>query len=267
MERFFLGTAGWSYKDWVGPFYEPGTTPGEFLAAYTKRFGAVEVDSTFYRIPTRAMVEGWNRVTPDGFLFSPKMVRDVTHDRFLGKCGDLVREYLDAFEPLGDKLGPIILQFPYFKRDTGINLDIFLGRLLPFLGELDDPTRFAVEIRNRDFLRPPLFEGLRKHGVPLVLVDHAYMPPPRGWGKLEGALTTDRVPIRLIGDRYGIEKVTKTWEKEVLDQRPRLARWAELIRRALADGKTVTAFVNNHYAGHGPATAVRLREMVEAAGD
>ena len=76
-------------------------------------------------------------------------------------CSEPFAQYLDAFEPLAHKLSAIVLQFPYFKRDTGINLDIFLGRLLPFLDALPEGPRFAVEIRNRDFLRPPLLQGLR----------------------------------------------------------------------------------------------------------
>jgi uncharacterized protein YecE (DUF72 family) len=262
MARFVHGTAGWSYKDWVGPFYEPGTPPGRFLARYAKRFPGAEVDATYYRIPTRKICEGWDRVTPDGFVFSPKLPGEITHKRFLEDCQDLVREFLDALEPLGPKLGQVIAQFPYFKRDSGLTLDIFLGRLLPFLDGLPEGVRFAVEVRNRDFLRPRLMESLAERNVALVLLDHAWMPPPRAWGKLEGAFTTDRVPIRLIGDRYGIEKITKTWEKVVVDKEDRLARWAEVIRKILDSGRSVTAFANNHYAGHGPATAIRLAELV-----
>jgi uncharacterized protein YecE (DUF72 family) len=260
--RFLHGTAGWSYTDWVGPFYEEGTAQGDFVETYARHFPAVEVDSTYYRIPSAKMTARWANVTPDGFLFSPKMVGEVTHKKFLEDCGDLVRRYLNALSPLGEKLGPIILQFPYFKKAQGITLDVFLGRLLPFLDELPKGPCFAVEVRNKPFLKPKLFDSLRDRRVPLVLIDHAWMPPPKELAKIDTLFTGDRVPIRLLGDRYGIEKITRTWEKTVVDREERLQDWAGLIREALKSGRDVNAFANNHYAGHAPSTARRLAELV-----
>jgi uncharacterized protein YecE (DUF72 family) len=263
MTSFIHGTAGWSYKDWVGPFYEPGTEAGRYLAAYAESFPGVEIDSTYYRIPSTKMVANWHAATPDGFLFSPKMPGEITHKRFLTDCGDLVAEFFDALAPLGDKLGHVIVQFPYFKRDLDVTLDSFLALLLPFLDAMPDGhPRLAVEIRNKPFLKPPLFAALSERDTALVLIDHAWMPPPEAWAKLEGAITTNHVPIRLLGDRYGIEKITKTWGEIVVDREDRLARWADLIRASLGAGRTVTSFVNNHYSGHGPATARRLAELV-----
>ena len=108
MAKFIHGTAGWSYRDWVGPFYEPGTPQGRFLAQYAKRFPGAEVDATFYRIPTQKICSGWDRVTPDGFVFSPKLPGEITHKRFLEDSQGLVREFLDALSPLGPKLGLIV---------------------------------------------------------------------------------------------------------------------------------------------------------------
>jgi uncharacterized protein YecE (DUF72 family) len=263
MSGFIHGTAGWSYKDWVGPFYERGTEPGRFLEVYAESFPGVEVDSTYYRVPSERMTARWHDVTPEGFVFSPKMPGEITHERFLEDCGDLAAAFLDALAPLGEKLGHVVVQFPYFRKDSGTTLDVFLGRLLPFLDALPQARpRLAVEVRNKMFLKPALTGALRERGVALVLLDHAWMPPPEAWGRLEGAITTGHVPIRLIGDRYGIEKITKTWEAVVVDREDRLAAWAELIRTALGAGRTVTAFVNNHYSGHGPASARRLAELV-----
>lgn len=259
---FLVGTAGWSYQDWVGPFYPEGTQAGRFLAIYAGFFRAVEVDSTFYRIPSRQMTTGWAEATPPGFVFSPKMVQEVTHERFLEDCGDVVDAYLDAMAPLGEKLGPVILQFPYFRKASGVSLDAFLGRLEPFLDSLPESPRFAVEVRNKGFLRPKLFAALRARKVALVLLDHVWMPGPREYGRNEGVITADFVPIRLIGDRRGIEKVTTTWNAVVVDREERLGEWAELIRDALRKGLDVQAFANNHYAGFGPATARRLTELL-----
>ena len=263
MAGFLVGTAGWSYRDWVGPFYPEGTAAAGYLAIYAGVFRAVEVDSTFYRIPSRRMTTGWAETTPPGFVFSPKMVQEVTHERFLEDCGDLVEAYLAAMAPLGDKLGPVILQFPYFPKSSGVVLDGFLGRLGPFLDRLPSSPRFAVEVRNKTFLRPELFSALRMRKVALVLVDHVWMPGPREYRRDEAAITADFVPIRLIGDRRGIEKTTTTWNTVVVDREERLRDWAELIRDALRKGLDVQAFANNHYAGFGPATARRLADLVE----
>ncbi len=260
--RFIHGTAGWSYKDWVGPFYPPGTKARDWLELYANHFPGVEVDSTFYAIPAPHVTERWHQVTPADFRFSTKMVKDVTHGRFLDDCGDLVREYLDAVAPLGEKLESVVVQFPYYRRSDDVTLDVFLGRLLPFLDALpDERPRFAVEVRNKGFIGARLLHALRAREVALVLIDHAYMPDPN---RLTSDLfTADFVPFRLLGDRHGIERITKTWEKEVVDHGPRLTHWAELIHQALTVDLHVTAFANNHYAGHGPATASRLKALVD----
>ena len=101
-ESFLYGTAGWSYDDWQGPFYEAGTPKNQFLRRYAEEFPAVEVDSTYYRIPSAKMTEGWDRSTPDGFVFSPKMVGEVTHERFLEDCEEPVERYLE--DPLAEEL-------------------------------------------------------------------------------------------------------------------------------------------------------------------
>lgn len=256
------GTAGWSYKDWVGPFYPEGAAAGKYLELYAKRFPGVEVDSTFYRTPSRKSVEAWSRAVPEGFLFSPKMVRDVTHDKFLRAARDEAGRFLDALAPLGPKLGRVILQFPYFKKAEGIALDVFLARLLPFLDAADDPARFAVEVRNKTFLKPALLGALRDRKVALVLNDHPWMPAPEAWAKIPGVFTAATVPLRLLGDRYGIEKITKTWGAVVVDQRTRLKAWAKVAGEALGKDLRVTAFVNNHFAGHAPASAEDLAKLV-----
>ena len=161
------------------------------------------------------------------------MVQEVTHDRFLEDCGDVVRAYLDAMAPLGEKLGPVILQFPYFRKASGITLDGFLGRLTPFLDSLPDSPRFAVEVRNKMFLRPQLFSALSDRQIGLVLVDHVWMPGPREYRRSDAVFTADFVPIRLIGDRRAIEEITTTWDNVVVDREERLGDWAELIRDAL----------------------------------
>ncbi|MHC5081479.1 MAG: DUF72 domain-containing protein [Planctomycetota bacterium] len=236
--RFIFGTAGWSYKDWVGPFYPAGTAARDYLRHYARTFPGVEIDG------------------------SPKMVREVTHERFLEDCEEPVAAFLEALEPLDARLGPILLQFRYFRKAEGITLPKFLDRLLPFLDGLPKGPQFAVEVRNKTYLKPDLLGALRERDVALVLVDHAWMPSPQQYLEEEELFTADFVPIRLLGDRVAIEKITKSWASVVVERTPRLRAWAEVIRAALASGREVTAFANNHYAGYGPATALLLAELV-----
>ncbi len=247
-------------------FYPDGTRPGDYLACYADHFPGVEVDSTYYGIPRPRTVEAWATATPAGFVFSPKMFGEVTHQRFLQDTDDLLAQYLDVMAPLGEKLGPIVLQFPYYKKADGVSLEGFLGRLLPFLDRLDAPNRFAVEIRNKTFLKPPLLDALRQRSVPLVLIDHVWMPHPRDLlGRADELFTAGTVPIRLLGDRYNIERQTKTWDRTVVDCTERLNWWAQIVRYAMAKGLPVSAFANNHYEGHAPSTAQRLGEFVSDA--
>ncbi len=273
--RLLHGTAGWSYRDWLGPFYARGTRPGDYLRRYAEVFPAVEVDSSYYAIPSPDRTAAWAERTPEDFVFSPKMVGTVTHELLLERCDDVVEAYLRAFAPLGPKLGPIVLQFPRFAPDSGVNLALFATRMRRFLertlpaAEARVPApkarRWAVEVRNREFLAPELIELLRERGVALVIVDHAAMPDPWDWldeQPLEHLFTGSVVPIRLIGDRHGIEEMTTSWDRLVVDRSKRLAAWAEVIRRAMGRGLTVTAFANNHFAGHGPATAAALAGLL-----
>lgn len=261
--RFIYGTAGWSYNDWLGRFYPEGTAPADYLARYAQVFPGVEVDSTYYGIPSPRSVAGWAAATAETFRFFPKMVDQVTHERFLVDCRDLLGEFLEAMQPLGPRLGAIVLQFPYYRRESGVSLKTFLARLLPFLDLLPEGVRLAVEIRNKAFLKPPLLHELRRRRIALVLIDHVWMPSPAEYlAQLDELVTTDFLPIRLLGDRYAIERVTSTWNRTVMDREPQLADWALLIRRALEQTLYVSAFANNHYAGYAPATALRLAEMV-----
>ena len=106
-----FGTCGWAYKEWVGNFYPPGLSAGEFLASYAERFSVLEVDSTFYRTPTIGMVQGWRDKTPAGFGFSLKVPRVITHDKVLLDCREELEGFLAAAQLLGDKLLCCLLQF------------------------------------------------------------------------------------------------------------------------------------------------------------
>src|SRR4051812_30863480 len=136
--RIRLGTQGWNYDAWVGPFYPLGTRPGEFLGIYGRAFGTVEVDSTFYAIPASKTIAGWASRVPADFLFALKLPQEITHERKLRDSDDLLAEFADRARELGDKLGPILIQLgPDFAPAE-------LPAVAQFLPKLPRDLRFAI---------------------------------------------------------------------------------------------------------------------------
>ena len=272
--QFHLGTSSFSNKDWVGPFYPSGTAPADFLEFYATRFGTVEIDSSYYGVPRVSTVNAWRERTPEGFLLAAKFPREVVHggakarpdprvvldpDRTYG----IRDKFLETMGRLGDRLGPLLLQFPYFSRGAFPDPAVFRERLERFLADLPPAFRYAVEVRNRAWVTPALADLCRSHGAALTLVDQAWMPHGDEVERRMDPVTAPFAYIRLLGDRREIEALTTRWDREVLDRSPRLERWAALIGRLLAREIPTFVYVNNHYAGHAPATLARLRTMLD----
>ena len=259
-----LGTSAFTAEGWSGSFYPAELTPPEYLEYYSRQFDTVEVDSTFYRTPRPSMVKGWYAKTPAGFVFAAKVPQVITHERCMRDCGKELAAFLRSMDHLGEKLGPLLFQFPYFNARKFHSVEPFLERLTTFLKDLPSGYRFALEVRNRAWLQPRLFDLLRGHGVTLALIDHPWMPRPETLWRDGGAcLTGDFAYLRWLGDRYAIEEQTQTWDKEIVDRERELAEWVEVCSRIVHPGTPVFAFANNHFAGHAPATLRRFRELWE----
>jgi uncharacterized protein YecE (DUF72 family) len=257
-----IGCSGWSYPDWAGPFYPEGMASGEYLGWYADRFPIVEVDSTFYRVPSKGMVQGWRDKTPKGFQFVLKVPQSITHQKQLRDCKPDVDEFVNAILPLGDKLSAALLQLGYFNRGAFASLDDFLGVLAPFLDHWPHvKVPLAVEVRNPRWVGPKLAEVLRDHGAALTLTEQTWMPRLSEVVKLVDPVTAPFSLVRLLGDREAIEKVTTTWDKIVIDRAIDLAETSEVIA-SVAQQVPVTVFINNHYAGHSPSTAKDLRGLL-----
>jgi uncharacterized protein YecE (DUF72 family) len=252
--RLRLGTSSWSSQDWVGPFYPPGTPPASFLAEYAKHFDTVEVDSSFYRTPSAAMVRNWRERTSPGFLFAAKFPRVITHEKVLLDCATELKEFLAAMDLLGEKLGPLLLQFPYFNKQAFARPEDFLERLKPFLAHLPSGTSFALEVRNKNFLGAPLLDLLRRHGVALALLDHPWMPPIGELARRFDLQTADFSYLRFLGDRKGIEAKTQHWNQVIVNRQREMEAWIPQIRRLLERQRLVYAYFNNHYAGFAPGS-------------
>jgi len=273
--RVRFGTSSFSWEDWVGPFYPPRTKPGDFLRYYATQFDTVEVDATYYAIPAARTVDGWAAKTPAHFRLAAKFPRSIVHGgeaaqpdpaRLLQPDATYADrdEFLAVMSRLGERLGPLVLQFPFFAKTVFPEPGPFFERLDRFLGELPQHIDYAVEIRNPAWLGDDLGAICHKHGAALVLVDQEWMPHGDRIERLMEPVTADFVYVRLLGDRKEIEAITGTWEREVMDRQRSLERWAELLARFAQQELLTWVFVNNHYAGHAPATVRRLRELFEA---
>lgn len=249
----YLGTSSWSNQDWEGVFYPPATPPAEYLAYYAKRFRTVEVDATFYRTPSASMVKKWRGDLPEGFLMAAKVPQTITHEKRLVECRDDLKEFLAAMDHMGDRLGPLLFQFPYFKQGSQTTQEVFMKRLHAFLPTLPEGYRFALEIRNKTWLRPPLLDLLREHRVALALIDHPWMPLPEQYLGLD-PVTAPFTYVRWLGDRTAMEAKTKTWDKVVLDRTHETRAWVGVVGHLLSRRLTVFGYFNNHYAGHAPAS-------------
>ena len=241
-----LGTSGYSFDDWVGPFYPPGTPKRSYLEEYAKRLPSVEIDSSFYGTPRATTVQGWFERTPDDFIFAAKFPRLITHDKKLDGAQADAEFFIDTMQVLKEKLGVLILQFAYdFTPD---HLDL----LEAFLDTLPAGVRYAVEIRNRKWLTPKLNEMLSACNAALVLQDLHYMPR-LNW------ITADFTVIRWLGRRKDISR----FDEIQIDRTSKLEWWAERVQKFLQAGVDVFGYFNNHFAGHSPASARQFAEMLE----
>jgi uncharacterized protein YecE (DUF72 family) len=182
--RILVGTSGWSYKAWKGSFYPPKLPAEDMLRFYASRFPTVEVNNSFYRIPSERVLAGWGEQVPQGFRFVMKASRRVTHNSRLADEDGSLAYFLRAVNPLGERLGPTLFQLPpTFKKDV--------DRLRGFLGRLPNRWAAAIEFRHASWFDEEVYQLLRARDVPLVAVDEdegegkgAPLVPTASWGYL-----------------------------------------------------------------------------------
>ena len=260
--NLYLGTSSFTADGWAGSFYPKGMQPRGYLSHYAKIFRTVEIDSTFYATPSEATVLNWYERTPADFVFAVKVPQVITHEKVLQDCDKEFEEFKSRMELLGEKLGPILFQFPYLSRKQFRNVNEFVRRLELFLKKTQDiGWKFAVEIRNEKLLDGALTEMLREHNVALALTDTSFLPRPWEMTAKCDLVTADFVYVRLLGNRKDIEKQTTTWDKTVVDRTEDLANWVQLFRQFMKRDLKVYAYANNHYAGNGPNTLKLFWDM------
>jgi uncharacterized protein YecE (DUF72 family) len=242
VERAHIGTMGWSYKFWVGSFYPEKLKPASFLSEYAKHFDSVELDNTFYRIPSASSTVAWKEQVREGFLFAAKFPRVITHVKMLRDCETETGIFISRMAQLKSKLGPLLLQFPSSFRSKQFPL------LQEFLPTLPKGFRCAVEVRNKELLGEKLYSLLRENGMALVLVDRPV---------LDEKVTADFVYLRWEGDR---NSVNGTLGKVEVNRAEDIANWAVQLRKLLDEQIEVFGYFSKYYSGYPPNDAERLLE-------
>jgi uncharacterized protein YecE (DUF72 family) len=242
MGRILIGTSGWSYEHWAGDFYPPGVLARDRLGHYASCFPTVEINATFYRLPSESTVRSWRERVPPGFAFAVKGSRYITHIRRLAGVEEALALFMARVGLLGGTLAVVLWQLPPSLPLDAARLDQFLaasssGRL--------STVRHAVELRHRSWLDESAFAVLRAHGAAHVQVSSDRMP-------VDLTTTADFVYVRF----HGLASQGGAYSKEAL------APWAAFLGRQRAAGRDVYAYFNNDIGGHAPRDAARLAELL-----
>lgn len=252
----YIGTSGFSYQDWIGPFYPKNTQKGEMLSLYTRQFNAVEINSSYYRIPPAAVFYHLQRKVPDHFKFAIKANQEITHVRDNNQS--ILQEFKVSLQPLSDsgKLGCILAQFPYSFHYSKINQD-YLCYLKEKIGDIS----LVVEFRNAYWVKEEVFDFLRKNEIGFCTVDQP---------SLEGLLPPLAETTSCLGYiRFHGRNKEKWWQHEYAYQRydylyseQELKEWVPKIRQVIAKTTDQYIFMNNHYKGKAVKNALMLMNLL-----
>ena len=242
--NILLGTSGWSYKEWEGPLYRKGEK--NKLKAYSRIFQTVEIDSTWYRYPSKGAVRGWARYSPPNFIFTAKLPKLITHEKKLGLQDDVENDlhaFLEIMQELlsNEKLGCILIQLPPSYRYNPDSLEAFF-KLLP------SHFKFAVEFRSPTWMREETWKLLKKYSVAYTNVDEPLLPP-------EVHITADFAYFRWHG--HG----EKPWFN-YLYKEEELEPWIPKVLEASEQVKKTYGYFNNHFHGYAPENCLSLIERI-----
>ena len=234
--RIVVGTSGYNYPEWRGTFYPEKFSTDKMLAFYAERFPTVEINYTFYRLPNEKLLAGWSAGTPDGFSFTLKAPRRITHDAKLQRCEDLTQTFCRTARTLGPKLGVLLFQLPpTFKKDVAV--------LRSFAELLPDGMRAAFEFRHASWHDAEVFDVLRGRNLALCVADSEKMSTPV-------EMTADYAYFRLRDEGY---------------QQADIERWAATIA-ALPGVTDAFVYFKHEEQGLGPEFAQRLIAAMKGPG-
>lgn len=243
MAELRIGTSGWSYEHWKELFYPKNLSRRDWLEFYARQFDTVEINSSFYRLPKKENFENWAKKTPEDFTFSIKASRYLTHVKHLKESDGAVNKFIETLEPLGDKTGPILFQFPpNWKKD--------IIRLSEFLKMLPRKYRFVFEFRNNSWFDEETFSYLHKNNCAACFSSSPNFPTTE-------TVTADFVFIRMHGAKilYGSKYSTKELEQ-----------WASKIINWLRRGLDCYIYFNNDTNAYAIENAKELKKRLKAKG-
>ena len=237
-----MGCSGWQYRDWRGVVYPVGVPQRSWLPYYAKLFDTVEVNNSFYRLPSESAVSGWAASVPPGFVFALKLGAFGSHRMKLRDAASWLPNHMVRVKLLGDAAGPTLVQLPPRWRRNAERLDEFLTVAPP-------STRWAVEVRERSWLHDEVYDVLARHDAALcvhdLLEDHPFL------------MTTDWTYVRFHGPDALVRKYYGAYGYR------RLRRWATRLNEVLESGRDVYCYFNNDWEGHAVADASWLRRALE----
>jgi uncharacterized protein YecE (DUF72 family) len=246
----YIGCSGWSYDGWKGPFYPNELDNRYWLSYYSQIFDFVEIDSTFYRMPSSFMVNNWNKRTPDNFRFAVKFPKVITHDKLLKDVAKDIEKFYDVMEPLYDKILVFLMQLP-----PSLQIAEGLDLIKNLQYTLDPSFRYAIEVRHHSWFNELFYNYLKEKNYCLVWSQQEELVTPP-------IITTDFLHLRLIGDRSIDER---DFGKIKKDRTREMQLWTNIIRDIEKNEKNVKNAIlaaNNHYAGFGPMTAKLFAGMM-----
>lgn len=250
----YIGTSGFQYDDWVGPYYPEGLPKKDWLAFYAQEFKTLEINFSYYRMPTARTLGGMANKTPHDFCFTIKASQELTHTR--EREANLFAQFADALTPLreSNKLGAILAQFPNSFRASAASRDY-----LKWFREQLPALPLVFEFRNKEWLSDETYQFLRENALGFCAVDEPFFPRA-------AEVTAPTAYVRFHG-----RNAAKWWQHEHAYERydytyarAELQEWVPKIEQMNALAENTFVFANNHYRGQGIDTARQLRLLLAA---
>ncbi len=254
-----VGASSWSFPDWRGVFYRLQTPADQQLSFYAEQFNSVEANTSFYALPEPKTLLRWLESVPEGFTFSLKAPREITHENRLVDVEQTTSAYLDVLRSLGPAAAPGLIQFPatFTRASAGRRLADFGDSLATSAAEIP----LSVEVRAFDLMTTAFIRFLLERRIGFVAVERTGQPDTFANWQAAADLTATRLPchIRLIGndrDPLPDDKIIRRPQDELLD------KWAKRIADLLKSGTDVFCYVHNPFEGHAPETVRRLQARI-----
>jgi len=237
--RLHIGTSGWHYDHWIGPFYPSGLPKKSLLNFYIRHFQTVEINNSFYNLPQEKTLAGWRDTVPDGFIFAVKASRYITHMKKLNQPEQSLATFLNRIKVLEDKLGPILFQLPPRWKFNPQRLDAFLAAL-------PENHRYSFEFRDTSWFNDQTYQSLARHNAAFCIYHLSGLLSPK-------KVTADFAYVRLHGPKGAYQG---RYSREVLQS------WAQILKTWLSQGKQIYCYFDNDEAGFAVNDALGLQQMI-----